>query len=247
MTRALFRLVFASSLLGLMLAVPAAAQDFQKSYRAGAGASVRISTVSGDVKVTAYNGDVIIVMGFKEGRDLDMVDIEDRSRNGNVDVGVRYPENCRCNVSVRFEVQVPASVGYDFRGISSVSGDVEVIGVTGRLKASSVSGTVNVKEVTGTVNASSVSGDVEVEISRFEGKDDMKFSSVSGSVHVKVPSNLDAEIDMSSFSGSINTDFPVEVRKDHYTSRQWARGRVGDGSRNLHMSSVSGSLSLKSF
>lgn len=246
MSKTLFRLVFVSSLLGLILVMPAAAQDFQKSYRIGAGASVRISTVSGDVKVTAYNGDAIIVTGFKEGHDLNLVNIEDRSSAGNLDVGVRYPDNCNCNVSVRFEVQVPASVNYSFDGLSSVSGDVSVVGVTGRLKASSVSGNVKVKEVAGTVNASSVSGNVEVEISRFESQDDMKFSSVSGNVDVRLPSTLDAEIDMSSLSGSIRTDFPVEVRKDRYTSRQWARGRVGNGSHNLHMSSVSGSLSLKS-
>lgn len=247
MTKAFFRLTVAASLLGLVFVTSAAAQDFQKSYRIGAGGSVRVGTVSGNVTVTAYNGDAIIVSGFKEGYDRDQVDIEDRSSGNKVDVGVRYPKNCNCNVSVRFEVQVPAYISYVFDGISSVSGNVKVSGVSGRLKASSVSGDVDVKEVTGAVSASSVSGDVEVEISRFEGNDDMKFTSVSGDVNVRLPSNLDAEVDMSSLSGSVRTDFPIEVRRDRYTSRQSAHGRLGDGSRNLRMSSVSGSLTLKSF
>jgi DUF4097 and DUF4098 domain-containing protein YvlB len=99
--------------------------------------------------------------------------------------------------------------------------------------------------VSGSVNASAVSGDVDVSINRLDGTDDMKFSSVSGDVSVRLPSSLDAEVDMSSFSGSIKTDFPIEVRSERYGSRHWARGRLGSGSRTLHMSSVSGDLGLR--
>ncbi len=245
MSRKSFRLVVVSSLFCLALATSVAAQDFQKSYRIGAGGRIDVGTVSGNVQVTAYNGDAVIVSGFKQGRDRDMVEIEDHSSGNDVDVHVRYPKHCDCDASVKFEVQVPAGVNYDFDGISSVSGDVHVSGVTGKLRSSSVSGNVEIKDVSGSVNATSVSGDVSVEISRFEGNDDMKFSSVSGDVDIRLPANLDADIDMSSFSGSIKTDFPIEVRSEKYTTRQHAHGRVGNGSRSLNMSSVSGSLSLR--
>ena len=244
MKRSLFRFAAVSALLGLGLVTSAAAQDFQKSYAIGPGGSVHIGTISGNVVVTAYNGNEILVSGFKEGRDRDLVGFKDRSSANKVDVGVDYPKDCRCDAGVRFEVMVPSGVNYNFEGISSVSGDVKVNGVTGYLKASSVSGDVEVREVTGAVSASSVSGDVSVEISRFEGNEDMKFTSVSGDVNVRLPSSLGAEIDMSSLSGSIRTDFPIEVKKERYTSRKSARGTVGDGARSLRISSVSGSLSL---
>jgi DUF4097 and DUF4098 domain-containing protein YvlB len=245
MNRKLVRFSIATALVGFALSATAAAQDFQKTYRIGAGGQIRIGNVSGDVIVTGYDGDSIMVTGTKQGRDRDMIEIEDRSGAGNVDVGVRYPKRCNCDASVRFDVQVPRSVKYDFDQIASVSGDVHVTGVTGKLHATAVSGDVTVKDVSGTVSASAVSGDVAVEISRIDGADEMKFNTVSGDVSVMLPSSLDADVDMSSFSGSIKTDFAIEVRSERYGSRNSARAKLGDGSRRLKMSSVSGDLSLR--
>src|SRR5881227_214135 len=175
MNRKLFRFSIAAALVGFGLAATASAQDFQKIYRIGAGGQVRIGNVSGDVIVTGYDGDSIIVKATKKGRDRDQVEIEDRSGTGNVDIGVHYPKHCNCDASIRFEVQVPRSVNYDFDHISSVSGDVRV---TGGLHASAVSGDVHITDVSGSVSASAVSGDVKVEINRLDGSDDMKFNTV---------------------------------------------------------------------
>jgi hypothetical protein len=100
MNRKLFGLFIATALFGFALSATAAAQDFQKTYRIGAGGQIRIGNVSGDVIVTGYDGDSIVVTGTKQGRDRDMIDIEDRSGAGNVDVGVRYPKRCNCDASI---------------------------------------------------------------------------------------------------------------------------------------------------
>jgi hypothetical protein len=247
MIKRLFRLSVVSAIISLAFAVTASAQDFEKSYRISAGGQVSIANVSGDVIVTAYDGDAIIVRGIKKGRDRDRVEIEDRSSDGRVDVRARYPKECNCDASIRFEVRVPRSLSYNFDSITSVSGDVDVSGVTGRLRASAVSGDVKVKNVSGSASVESVSGDVEVEVDRLDGSDDMKFSSVSGDVIVRMPSSLDADIDISSLSGSIKTDFPIEVREERHGTRTYARGRLGSGSRRVNMSSVSGDLSLNHF
>lgn len=241
----LIRLSIATALVGCALAVAASAQDFQKTYRIGAGGQIRIGNVSGDVTVTGYDGDSILVKGIKKGRDRDQVEVEDRSGTANVDIGVRYPKHCNCDASILFEVQVPRSVKYDFDHIASVSGDVRVTGITGRLNATSVSGDIHITDVSGSVSASAVSGDVKVEIDRLDGSDDMKFNTVSGDVNVMLPGSLDADVDMSSFSGSIKTDFAIEVRSEKYGSRNTARAKLGEGSRRLKMSTVSGDISLR--
>ena len=247
MIKRLFRLSVVSAIISLAFAATASAQDFEKSYRLGAGGQVRVSNISGDIIVTGYDGDAITVRAIKKGRDSDRIEIEDKSNDGRVDVGVRYPKQCNCDASVRFEVRVPRSVSYNFDSFSSVSGNVDVSGVTGRLHASAVSGDVRVKNVSGSANVSSVSGDVEVEVGQLDGSDDMKFASVSGDVVVKMPSSLDADVDISSMTGSIKTDFPIEVREERHGTRTYARGRLGSGSRRINMSSVSGDLSLNRF
>ena len=245
MSKRLFRLGLVSIVFGLILTSTAAAQDFQKSYRLTAGADIRITNVSGDLTVTGYDGDAVIVTATKEGRDQDKVEIEDRSTPGHIDIGVRYPDHCNnCRADVRFDVKAPRSTSFDFKRLSSVSGDVDISSVTGTLRASSVSGNVRVKDIAGSVSASAVSGNVEVEIDRLDGAENMKFSSVSGNVNVRIPQSLDADVEMSSLSGSLKTDFPIEVREKRYGPGRSAHGRVGSGSRTLNMSSVSGSVSL---
>jgi DUF4097 and DUF4098 domain-containing protein YvlB len=244
MRRILAVLAVTPLVMTLMVADPLIAQDFQRAYSISAGGQIRIATVSGNVAVAGYDGDTILVHGYKEGRDRDQVQIEDTSAGDRVDLRVRYPESCNCDASVRFDVRVPRAVTYNFERISSVSGNVLVEDITGRLKAEAVSGNVDVKDVSGLVSASAVSGNVTVEIRSLEGAGDMKFSAVSGNVTVKAPANLDADIDMSSVSGSLKTDFPIEVQERRYGPGRSARGRLGGGSRNLRISSVSGRVSL---
>jgi DUF4097 and DUF4098 domain-containing protein YvlB len=257
------RLTIFSALLCLLFSLNAAAQDFRKSYEVGQGGSINVRNVSGDVTVTVYEGETVLVLGFKEGRDRDLVSVEDNSAGNKVDVRARYPQNCDCNASIRFEVKVPR-VNYKFDAISSTSGDVEVTGVSGDLRARSTSGNVTVRGVTGAVNATSTSGNVhvgeingtvsgrstsgnvEVEIAQLSGAGDMEFASTSGNVHVKMPANLDADVRMSTTSGGLKTDFPLTIEEPERGPGRRAAGRVGGGSRNLRLSSTSGSVSLLS-
>ncbi|MBS1788359.1 MAG: DUF4097 family beta strand repeat protein [Acidobacteria bacterium] len=246
-----------------LAALTVSAQDFQRTYNLGPGGSVSIHNISGDVIVTGYDGQAIIVTGIKTGRDRDRVNFDDRTSGNSVDVRVDYPDRCEdCRVDVRFEVKVPRNISYKFNSFSSVSGNVNVTGVTGELTAKSVSGDTTVNNVNGTVNATSVSGevhvgkvegtvsakstsgDVEVEIISLEGAGSMEFASVSGDVSVKLPGNLDAEVKLSSMSGRLKTDFPLEIEESKYGTGRKAAGRLGSGSRNLKISTVSGDVSL---
>jgi len=256
------RLAIFPALVCLLLSLNVAAQDFRKSYEVGQGGSINIRNVSGNVVVKGYEGETVLVLGFKEGRDRDRVWVEDNSGGNNVDVRARYPQNCDCDASILFEVRVPRGGAYKFDAISSVSGDVEVTGVTGDLRARSTSGNVTVKGVAGAVNASSTSGNVhvgeingtvsgkstsgnvEVEIVQLGGAGDMEFASTSGDVRVKLPASLDADVRMSTLSGGLRTDFPLQIEEPERGPGRRATGRVGGGSRNLRLSSTSGSVSL---
>jgi hypothetical protein len=240
----LFRTTSIWFLLGTLSTAIGWSQDFQRSYTVPSGGQIRIGNVSGDVRVEGYSGDSVIVEGFKEGRDRDLVKIEDLSSGDRIDVRVRYPEHCSCDASVNFSVRVPSKVSYNFDRIYSVSGSVDVSNITGRLRAESVSGDVDVAGVTGLVSASSVSGDVNAALVQVEGAGDMKFSSVSGNVTVRAPSSLDADIEMSIVSGSLKTDFAIEIHEPRYGPGRSARGRLGSGAHSLRISTVSGRVSL---
>jgi DUF4097 and DUF4098 domain-containing protein YvlB len=105
-------------------------------------------------------------------------------------------------------------------------------------------GNVEVKDVRGFVIAASNSGNVTVAISRVQGPGKMKFESTSGNVEVSAPANLDALIDMQSISGTLRTDFPIDVQERRYGPGRWAGGKLGSGMQSLRIRSVSGRVSL---
>jgi DUF4097 and DUF4098 domain-containing protein YvlB len=236
--------MIAALMVVMMFGVVGLAQDFQRTYKLPANASIRIRTVSGEVKVVGYDGSSVEVEGFKVGRDRDRVEILDTSGADRVDVSVHYPESGSTNASVSFQVHVPRSVSYNFETIRSVSGNVYLTDVTGQVRAVSVSGSVEVRNVSGLVSATSTSGNVDVYIRKIEGSGDMRFSSISGNVAVKAPANLDANVEISTTSGSLATDFPIEVHDRRYAPGRWARGRLGTGACNIRITSVSGRVSL---
>lgn len=253
-----------ATMIGLMAcaAVSAAAQDFHNSYPVGPGSRISVSNVSGNVIVKGYEGTAVVVSGFKEGRDRDLVEVEDLSGPNTVQVKVRYPRNCNCDASVKFEVQVPRSVSYNFDHLSTASGDIEVSNVTGDLRIKTASGEVEVKgtagslridvasgnirveDAAGPVSARTASGNVKVEITRLDGSESMEFSSASGNVDVRVPANIDADVEMSTLSGSLSSDFPLHVEQRRYGPGRRATGQVGSGTRRLRINSVSGNVSL---
>jgi DUF4097 and DUF4098 domain-containing protein YvlB len=251
--------------LGMLASVSlvATAQDFQQSYPAAAGASVNIKSVSGNITITGSSGGQITVSGFKEGTDRDMVSVEDLSSGNTINVSSKYPRNCQCNASINFQVSVPQGVSLNFDNISTASGNVSIQNVTGRVNAKSASGDVTVQEASGHISASSASGNVtvtgvagsvsaraasgnvEAHLSSISGSDNMEFASASGDVRVWVPDGLDADVNMSTSSGSLDTDFALQVDQHNYGPGKSAHGRLGSGARTLRLSTASGNVSLK--
>jgi DUF4097 and DUF4098 domain-containing protein YvlB len=256
-----------------LLCLSAAAQDFSQNYPLTSGGSIRITNVSGNIKIQGGEGNSVVVNAFKEGRDADKVEVEDLSsvKDNRVELRVRYPKcnnddgnrhGCSYNADVRFEVTVPRSLNLSLDRIATASGDIEVTGVEanvnvatasgdvtvadshGTIRAATASGDMRIRNVSGQVSASSASGNVEVAIARLEGSENMKFATASGDVNVQMPSDLDADVSMATVSGTIKTDFPIEVKKQEYTGGSHAEGRIGGGLRKVHIASASGNLSL---
>ena len=279
MKKKLIGLAAVALFAGLMVTT-AWGQDFQKTYALPAGGSISISNVSGEISVTGYNGAVVSVQAYREGRDKEMVQVEDLSTSNQVSLRAQYPRGAgNYDASVRFVIQVPSGSNYKYDKLSTASGDISVtnvggeIGVStasgeitisqvvgsviaktasgdvkisqvhGNVQANAASGDVTVLGIAGTVSANTASGDVDVELSRIEGSGELKFSSASGDVTVKAPAQLDAQVQMSTASGSIQSDFPLTI-EDLEGHGKKAYGTLGSGATKLNISTASGDVRL---
>ena len=108
--------------------------------------------------------------------------------------------------------------------VNTGSGGITVNGVTARdLDLDTGSGSINGELLTDVRNASIETG--------------------SGGVTLRVPDSLGAEIVVRTGSGGISTDVPIQLLEHR---RSYLRGRVGDGERNIRISTGSGSVRIRS-
>lgn len=236
-----------SALFGLAIAMMlgvAAAKDFQKNYTLPPGGQIIIQNTLGDIKIKGYDGNEIEALAKKTGADSDLVEIDDSSFGNRIDIRIRPAQYRPMDASVEFEIRVPRSVEYNFARLSSFSGKVEVSDIMGRLRAESVRGNVELSDVRGLVIASSFSGNVKVEIGKSQDRNNMRFSSISGNIDITAPSDLSALIEMTSDSGMLKTDFPLEIQESRYGPGRSARGRLGTGKQIIHIRSNTGRVSL---
>jgi hypothetical protein len=241
-----FRCIIA---LAIAFGLPLAnAQDFRKSYAIGPKGNIRIVNPQGNIKVYGYTGKEIEVLAFKKGPDRDFLEIQDNSFGNQISLFPRYLQFGRAiprmNASVDFEIRVPKSIEYNFSPIKSLSGNVEVTNVIGSVWAESVGGNVEIRDVQGLINASSISGSVHGDFKQTPRLNKMWFRTISGSILVKAPFNLNAMVKMQSDAGLLKTDFPIEIQEMRYGLGKFVDGKLGAGTQTVDIRSVYGNISL---
>lgn len=125
----------------------------------------------------------------------------------------------------------------------TVSGNVEAQSVTGDLRFASVSGDLTVVEGSGSaVRADTVSGSMIVDLDP-DGPTDVKLTSVSGEIAIRLPDPADAEVEANTASGAISNAFDT-LRVQGQWGAHKLTGRLGAGSGKLRATTVSGSIAL---
>ena len=265
--------MIARSIALLLVAGPLAAQptstsrtaDFRWEKAIAAGGTVSAHNLNGNVTVSPSTSGKVEVLGVKRGRSADDVTLEVvetsrgvmvcamfKSRDVTCDEhGYRVHDDRRWgrrrdgdwdDSQIDIVVKVPRELRVT---ANSVSGDVDVSGAEGSVRAGSVSGNVRLDKLRATtgVRASSVSGDVWIVIESLAGDGELHFTSVSGNVTAELPKTIDADVRMRSVSGALDSDFPLTL--NGRMSRHSLEARIGKGGRQLEVTTVSGDVRLR--
>ena len=124
-----------------------------------------------------------------------------------------------------------------------MNGGVAVRNTNGPVRANTVNGGVDVNTAVGPVSAETVNGNVDARMAALQGDEDMDFKTVNGSVSIYVPASFGGRFRFDTVHGGIDSDFPMTI------SGKWgprhASGTIGNGSRDIHASSVNGSIELR--
>lgn len=200
------------------------AQSVDSTIAVRSGARFELSSVSGTVRIRAWNRSQIRVQAESDGARVDL----DASASG---VSVRAIPR-RGEGDVDFTITVPVGTPLE---VHAISADIDVTGVNGEARLGSISGGVTLNGSSGDVEIESVSGDVSavdvrgrVEISSTSGdvevrqvKGDLTARSVSGDVTLdRVDAN---DVGVETVSGEIGFTGPI-----HENGRYRFRSHSGD-------------------
>ena len=190
---------------------------------------VSIKTVSGDVSVRGVQGEV-------------------RAETISGDVEVVSTPNLAVAKSVSGDVNA-RDIAASSLTLGTVSGTVIATALkVGTLEAGSVSGDLQLSNLqVERLSAKSFSGSIAFD-GNLQRSTRYEFTSHSGDVRVMLPGNTSGfELDASTFSGSVRSDFPVALRLNPRGGRGSAssravRGTFGDAGAILAVRSFSGTV-----
>jgi len=243
----------------LSAAVQAAAQtDFEWTGQLAPGQSIEVVGVNGSINASPARGGSIVVTAVKTASRSNPADVrfETVAHAGGVTVCAVYPSpegqppnecrpggggrnNTRNNdTRVDFTVQVPAGVNLAAR---TVNGSITAEGLQSDTYGTTVNGSVNLS-TTGTARATTVNGSINATMDRAVWPNGGKFSTVNGAVTLRLPAAVNAEVRLSTVSGGIQSDFPLQLSND--PGPKHAEAVLGAGGQRLDVTTVNGGISL---
>lgn len=172
--------------LTTLLALPAVAEEVNRTLDAASDGTVHISNIAGEVKVNGWSRNEVEVTG-ELGRNVEELIFE---RDGNrVTIKVKVPRNGGRGIESDLHIQVPEASSLD---VGTVSADINVSDVRGEQRLNTVSGDINTENFGSDLAIEAVSGDIEVAGQQSDTETDV--NTVSGDITLfRIAGSVEAE------------------------------------------------------
>jgi DUF4097 and DUF4098 domain-containing protein YvlB len=180
--------------------------------------------------------------------------------SGLVDVRSTQSEVVAKTVSGRVDVRGAR----DRVDAEAVSGDIELREVQGRINVEGVSANIYIDAAQGEVSSETVSGDTRITRSRlsglraesvsgdvsYEGNLDAsgsyRMNTHSGGIGLTLPANVSATLELETFSGRINSEFPLTLQPGQATGRgRRMEFTLGNGGARVMAGAFSGNITIR--
>jgi DUF4097 and DUF4098 domain-containing protein YvlB len=240
------------------------ADDWSKTYTVTGKPELRVDTNDGNVSVTTWDRDKIEARVSTEGWRIgpDDVRIRESQSGARVDLDVHVP-NSHWSIGVHRRVSIELKVprednvaihtGDGNISLEDVKGDLRLRSGDGRIEGTGLDGSLEAKSGDGNIRVRGrfdmiqlETGDGQINAEAGSGSkmaSDWSARSGDGSINLRVPGDLNAQLDLHTGDGHITLDFPVTVSGS--VSRSTIRGQLNGGGPTLTVHTGDGSIRLE--
>ncbi|MBT8058667.1 MAG: DUF4097 family beta strand repeat protein [Xanthomonadales bacterium] len=225
----------------------------EMSFPVNPGARISLENINGEIFITAGSGDQVDLIARKKAGSQEYMDdlkIVVDADEDYIRIETRHPKSegswfkwgSNSSGSVSYELTVPGDVELDT--IETVNGDVEISGVSGKVKASTVNGSLQVSELVSDVSLETVNGSVKAEFDTVGEGQRINAEAVNGKITLMLPADASARVNAETVNGSIDADdFGLEPEKG-FVGRDLS-GEIGGGAGRITLDTVNGSIKIR--
>lgn len=250
----------------LALSAIASAEEWTKTYKLTGKPDLRIETSDADIRVETGNQNQIearvVANGYKIG-DGGIQIVEHQSGN-SVDMEVKFPRHIFSVTIGNHSHHVEVIVRMPEQGnvnLHTGDGSIRLHGLKGEMDLKSGDGSEEIDDVDGHLRAHTSDGHIrargrfdELELNTGDGRVDatvLQGSTLAegwnvktgdGSVHLQIPADLSADVDLHTGDGHITVDVPITVSGQ--VAGNHLRGKLNQGGNLFTVQTGDGSIEV---
>jgi DUF4097 and DUF4098 domain-containing protein YvlB len=244
------------------------ADDWSKIYDLNAKPELRVEAHDANVRIEAWDQDKIQAHVTTHGWHIGNggLEIVEHQQGNAIDIELRQPHRTHFSIGIEtgrteLEIRMPRSAKVNAH---SGDGDVSVKNVGGELVFATGDGRLELEDVDGSLRAHTSDGSVHVsgrfdvlEVRTSDGRVEVEarpgsqlreawdVRSSDGSVSLRIPGDLAADLELHTSDGSITTNIPIVVEGSF--GRRDVHGRMNGGGKGLTVHTSDGSVTLDKF
>jgi DUF4097 and DUF4098 domain-containing protein YvlB len=225
--------------------------EFRHLYSLGRYGRVTIQNLYGDVTITVWDRDDVLVEAVKRASDrqrLADARVVVEPSAGTLSIRTLYAgtgpvaaaEGAR-PATVEYRITVPRSASLE--QVRLVNGGLVIDGVSGPVKASAVNGGIRAIRLGGEADLSTVNGPLEAGFQRLSRTQPISLTSVNGPIRLSIPCGAGASLSAHNRSGGIDSEFGSVARERDGNS---LRAQVNHGGAPIRLDNVNGGIAIHS-
>jgi DUF4097 and DUF4098 domain-containing protein YvlB len=244
------------------------ADDWSKTYDLTAKPELRVETHDANVRIEAWDQNKIEAHITTHGWHIGNggLEIIEHQQGNAIDIELRQPHRTHFSMGIEtrrteLEIRMPRSAKLN---VHTGDGDVSAKGIEGELVFATGDGRLELADIDGTLRAHTSDGSVRVsgrfdilELRTSDGRVEVEarpgsqlreawdVRSSDGSVSLRIPGDLAADLELHTSDGSITTNIPIVVEGSF--GRHDIHGKMNGGGNRLTVHTSDGSVTLDKF